>query len=126
MRPHPRGSPRTASAANNLQTNPARTNNQRDPYPERSSPYSDSILSSGRRSDAGDDDMRTLQEMEWEKNQKVNQVIQASFDSTSLSMDVKADHIQNFFTKAALSIVSSRYILDQSLKNGQIRQNKWV
>lgn len=34
---------------------------------------------------------------------------------------------QNFFTKSALSIVSSRVILPPSFnKNGDIRQNKWV
>ncbi|KAF1997391.1 hypothetical protein P154DRAFT_283595 [Amniculicola lignicola CBS 123094] len=108
---HPRPSPRTASAANNLQTNPTRTNNQRDPHSERSSPYSESASYSDRGADDGDGEMvtRSEQVVEAEKNhQKVNQVI------------------QNFFTKAALTIVSSRVLLPQSFnKAGELRQNKW-
>lgn len=80
MHPHPRPSPRTASAANNLQTNPARTNNQRDPTSERSSPYSDTGLYGDRGVDDGEGDMVTraeqVSETEQKHNQKVNQVIQ--------------------------------------------------
>ncbi|KAH6633625.1 autophagy-related protein 13 [Boeremia exigua] len=93
-------SPRTASAANSLQTNPSRTNNQRygSPYPE-SDPYSD------RGPDDEDSDMAPADQR---NSQKVNQVI------------------QNFFTKAALTIISSRVILPPAYNNsGGIRQNKW-
>lgn len=79
MYPHPRPSPRSASAANNLQTNPTRTNNQRDPTSERSSPYSDV----GPYNDRGVEDDgemvgRTEQASEADQKhiQKVNQVIQ--------------------------------------------------
>lgn len=80
MHSHPRPSPRTASAANNLQTNPTRTNNQRDPTSERSSPYSDTASYTERGPDDGDDEMVTraehMSEMEQRNYQKVNQVIQ--------------------------------------------------
>ncbi|KAF2733418.1 hypothetical protein EJ04DRAFT_271638 [Polyplosphaeria fusca] len=112
MHPHPRHSPRTASAANNLQTNPTRTNNQRDPTSERSSPYSDTLSYGDRATDDGESDMMSrgepMSETEVRHNQKVNQVV------------------QNFFTKAALTIVSSRMILPHSFnKNGELKQNKW-
>ncbi|KAH7135501.1 autophagy-related protein 13 [Dendryphion nanum] len=112
MHPLPRHSPRTASAANNLQTNPSRTNNQRDPLSERSSPYSDTLSYGDRSLDDGEGEMVTRaqqpSESEQKNNQKVNQVI------------------QNFFTKSALTIISSRAILPLSYnKNGELRQNKW-
>ncbi|KAF2116272.1 autophagy-related protein 13 [Lophiotrema nucula] len=111
MHPH-RPSPRTASAANNLQTNPSRTNNQRDPNSERSSPYSDTLSYGDRTADEGESEMMSraepLSETEQRNQAKVNQVV------------------QNFFTKAALTIVSSRVILPQSFNNkGELRQNKW-
>ncbi|KAL1604420.1 autophagy protein 13 [Nothophoma quercina] len=97
---YPRPSPRTASAANSLQTNPTRTNNQR-----YGSPYSDTDPYSDRGPDDEEGDMATADQR---NGQKVNQVI------------------QNFFTKAALTIVSSRVILPQAFNtNGGIRQNKW-
>ncbi|KAF9700695.1 hypothetical protein EKO04_001197 [Ascochyta lentis] len=96
-----RPSPRTASAANSLQTNPTRTNNQR-----YGSPYSDTDPYSDRGPD--DDDAGDMASTDQRNSQKVNQVI------------------QNFFTKAALTIVSSRVILPQAFNNsGGIRQNKW-
>ncbi|KAF2689967.1 hypothetical protein K458DRAFT_97122 [Lentithecium fluviatile CBS 122367] len=109
---YPRPSPRTAAAANNLQTNPTRTNNQRDPTSERSSPYSDAAPYSDRGvDDSGEMVGRAEQVSEADQKhiQKVNQVI------------------QNFFTKAALTIVSSRTLLPQSFnsKTGDLRQNKW-
>ncbi|KAF9741318.1 autophagy protein 13 [Paraphaeosphaeria minitans] len=113
MYQHPRPSPRAASAANNLQTNPTRTNNQRDrdSMSERSSPHSDFAPYSDRGTDdSGEMVARADQvsEADHRHNQKVNQVI------------------QNFFTKAALTIISSRTILPQSFnKDGNLRQNKW-
>ncbi|PSN73676.1 hypothetical protein BS50DRAFT_193005 [Corynespora cassiicola Philippines] len=107
MHPYQRPSPRTASAANNLQTNPTRTNNQRDPISDRSPPYPDSPYSD-RGPDDGDGEMVTRADHQMRDYQKVNQVI------------------QNFFTKSALTIISSRTILPQSInKNGDIKQNKW-
>lgn len=88
MHPHPRHSPRTASAANNLQTNPTRTNNQRDPLSERSSPYSDTLSYGDRSVDDGEGEMVTRaqqpSESEQKNNQKVNQVIQVRTWNTAL------------------------------------------
>ncbi|KAF2203579.1 hypothetical protein GQ43DRAFT_256082 [Delitschia confertaspora ATCC 74209] len=108
----PRSSPRTASAANNPQTNPSRTNNQRDPTPERSSPYSDTVGYSDRGTEEADGEMVSrsgqISESEADYRFKTNRVI------------------QNFFTKAALTVVSSRVILPPSFtKAGAIRENKW-
>ncbi|KAF3040449.1 autophagy protein 13 [Didymella heteroderae] len=98
--PYQRPSPRTASAANSLQTNPTRTNNQR-----YGSPYSDTDPYSDRGPDEEESDMASPDQR---NSQKVNQVI------------------QNFFTKAALTIISSRVILPQAFNtSGGIRQNKW-
>ncbi|KAF1912676.1 autophagy-related protein 13 [Ampelomyces quisqualis] len=113
MDPYQRPSPRTASPASSLQTNPSRTNNQR--HAADRSPYFDAPPPSDRGTDDGDgdgdDDMsrgEPMAETDQRQYQKINQVI------------------QNFFTKAALSIVSSRVILPQSFnKNGELRQNKW-
>ncbi|KAF2276698.1 uncharacterized protein EI97DRAFT_318796 [Westerdykella ornata] len=112
MYPHPRGSPRTASAANNPQTNPSRTNNQRDPYSGRSSPYSETLSYGDRASEEGDGEMISRPERPPDTDQtnshRVNQII------------------QNFFTKAALLIISSRASLPQCFnQNGDLRQNKW-
>jgi autophagy-related protein 13 len=80
MNPYARPSPRTASAANNLQTNPTRTNNQRDPISERTSPYSDAPFYGERSAEEGNDDMMTraehMSETEQRNHQKVNQVVQ--------------------------------------------------
>lgn len=76
---HPqRPSPRTAAQANSLQTNPARTNNPRDPTSGRSSPYSDTTSYSEKGpDDDGDMVMRTEPPPETDRgNSKVNQVIQ--------------------------------------------------
>ncbi|KAF2874304.1 autophagy-related protein 13-domain-containing protein [Massariosphaeria phaeospora] len=112
MHPQSRPSPRTAAAANNLQTNPTRTNNQRDsyyPYSNRSSPFSDMASYSDRGTDDGEGELMTRTERVSDADQrKVNQVI------------------QNFFTKAALTIISSRMMLPQSFnQNSDLRQNKW-
>ncbi|KAF2830902.1 autophagy-related protein 13 [Ophiobolus disseminans] len=110
MNAYQRPSPRTASPASNLQTNPTRTNNQR--HSAERNPYFDAPPYSDRGTEEGDDDMASrgeqMAEPDQRQYQKVNQVI------------------QNFFTKSALSIVSSRVILPQSFnKNGDLRQNKW-
>lgn len=78
MRPHSRPSPRSAAAANNLQTNPARTNNSRDSYFDRpgTSHQQDPLSSSDRPSDSGFDDTEMSQQTEQSNNRKINQVIQ--------------------------------------------------
>ena len=114
---YPRPSPRTASAANSLQTNPTRTNNQR-----YGSPYSDTDPYSDRGPDDEEGDMATADQR---NGQKVNQVIQVR--TLQPCFDTSTHIYQNFFTKAALTIVSSRVILPQAFNtNGGIRQNKWV
>ncbi|KAH8725169.1 autophagy-related protein 13-domain-containing protein [Phaeosphaeriaceae sp. PMI808] len=110
MNPYQRHSPRIASPASNLQTNPTRTNNQRHSSDRRtsfdSSPYSD------RGTEDGEDDIMSrgedLAERLQRQHTKINQVV------------------QNFFTKSALSVVSSRVVLPPSFtRNGDLRQNKW-
>ncbi|KAH7083476.1 autophagy-related protein 13 [Paraphoma chrysanthemicola] len=103
MNPYQRPSPRTASPASNLQTNPTRTNNQR--HSSEHNPYFGSPPHSDRGADDRDDEMAETDQRQY---QKVNQVI------------------QNFFTKSALSIVSSRVTLPLAFtQNGDVRQNKW-
>jgi autophagy-related protein 13 len=116
--PYQRSSPRTASAANSLQTNPTRTNNQR-----YGSPYSDTDPYSDRGPDEEEGDMASADQR---NSQKVNQVIQVR-DLRQPRLGPHADVPQNFFTKAALTIISSRVILPQAFNtSGGIRQNKWV
>lgn len=111
MHAYSRPSPRTASPANNLQTNPTRTNNQRHTTQD-SSPYSTTPPYSDRAVDESDGEMLSRGDPSAETDQKqyhkVNQVI------------------QNFFTKAALTIVSSRISLPPAYnRNGDQKQNKW-
>ncbi|KNG51557.1 autophagy protein atg13 [Stemphylium lycopersici] len=93
MHPYSRPSPRTASPASNLQTNPTRTNNQRHSSQEMS-PYSTTPPYSDRAAEESEGEMMSRGEHASESDQrhyhKVNQVI------------------QNFFTKAALAVISSR------------------
>lgn len=87
MYPHPRPSPRTAAAANSLQTNPTRTNNQRDPVSERSSPYSDAVPYSDRGADDDSDMVARAEhasEADQKQNHKANQVIQVRIPPTLL------------------------------------------
>jgi len=116
--PYQRPSPHTASAANSIQTNPTRTNNQR-----YGSPYSDTDPYSDRGPNEEEGDMASPDQR---NRQKVNQVIQVrTFGQPRLG--THADIPQNFFTKAALTIISSRVILPQAFNtSGGIRQNKWV
>lgn len=79
MHPYSRPSPRTASPASNLQTNPTRTNNQRHPAHD-TSPYSTTPPYSDRGVDELEGDMMArgeqAAETEQKHYQKVNQVIQ--------------------------------------------------
>ena len=112
-----RSSPRAASAANSLQTNPTRTNN-----PRYGSPYSDTDPYSDRGPDEDEGDMAPADQRH---GRKVNQVIQVR--TLQPCFDTSTNIYQNFFTKAARTIVSSRVILPQAFNtNGGIRQNKWV
>lgn len=114
-----RPSPRTASSANSLQTNPTRTNNQR----HEDSSYSDADSYSEKGLDEGEGDMATTDQR---NHQKVNQVIQVCA-ALQHRYESFVDAPQNFFTKAALTIISSRTILPPSFTNiGAVRQNKWV
>lgn len=113
-----RPSPRTASAASSLQTNPTRTNN-----PRYGSPYSDTDPYSDRGPDEEEGDMASPDQR---ISQKVNQVIQVR-TSAQPHTEPHTNASQNFYTKAALTIISSRVMLPQAFNNsGGIRQNKWV
>lgn len=72
MNPYQRPSPRTASPASNLQTNPTRTNNQR--HSSEHNPYFSSPPHSDRGADERDDEMAETDQRQY---QKINQVIQA-------------------------------------------------
>lgn len=90
MHPYSRPSPRTASPASNLQTNPTRTNNQRHSSQEMS-PYSTTPPYSDRGADESEGEMMSRGEHASESDQrhyhKVNQVIQVrTCYSTFLSM----------------------------------------
>lgn len=79
MHPYSRPSPRTASPASNLQTNPTRTNNQRHTAHD-TSPYSTTPPYSDRGVDESESEMMSRGEHVVETDQKhylkVNQVIQ--------------------------------------------------
>lgn len=137
MHQHPRPSPRTASAANSLQTNPTRTNNQRDTTTERTSTYPDTSPYGDRGAEEGDgeiiDRTEQMSEVDQRDYQRTNQIIQVRFyycpkklmpsDPTKNTNTL----LQQFFIKSALTIISSRVMLPQSFnRNGELRQNKWV
>ncbi|EUC43248.1 hypothetical protein COCMIDRAFT_38782 [Bipolaris oryzae ATCC 44560] len=112
MNPYSRPSPRTASPASNLQTNPTRTNNQRHTSMDMHNysttpPYSDRAAdeSEGEMMSRGGDHPAQSDQKHYHK---VNQVI------------------QNFFTKVALAVISSRVVLPPGYnKDGNLKQNKW-
>ena len=112
MHPTQRPSPRTASAANNLQTNPTRTNNQRDPTSERSSPYSDAAFDGYRGVDDGDGEMVTRAEQaaetEQKNSQKVNQVIQVR---TAVACLTEVAHLANVLPQEFLYQSSTYHCL---------------
>jgi hypothetical protein len=78
MNPYQRPSPRTASPASNLQTNPTRTNNQR--HSSDRNPYFDSPPYNDRAPEEGEDEMvsrgEQMAETDQRQYQKINQVIQ--------------------------------------------------
>jgi autophagy-related protein 13 len=68
-----------------------------------------------------------LSEVERKDYQKVNQVIQVPIHASKYSRIDRANRRQNFFTKAALTIISSRTLLPPIYNSdGEVRQNKWV
>lgn len=79
MHPYSRPSPRTASPASNLQTNPTRTNNQRH-TPQEAPPYSTTPPYSDRGVEESEGEMMSrgeqMAETDQKHYQKVNQVIQ--------------------------------------------------
>ncbi|KAF1946054.1 hypothetical protein EJ02DRAFT_337087 [Clathrospora elynae] len=108
MHPYSRASPRTASPASNLQTNPTRTNNPRHTTQD-SSAYSTTPPYSDRGVEDSDGEMMSRGDQAAESDQKYYQKVN-----------------QNFFTKAALTVVSSRVTLPPGFnKNGELKQNKW-
>ncbi len=101
------------------------------PASERSSPYSDMAPYSDRDADDGEDDMggraEHVSEADQKYLQKVNQVIQVRPAHKPPLPCMPTDVCENFFTKAALTIISSRTMLPQSFnKTGHLKQNKWV
>ena len=80
MHPYSRPSPRTASPANNLQTNPTRTNNQRHTSQDMT-PYSTTPPYSDRAADESEGEMMSRggeqpPHSDQKHYHKVNQVIQ--------------------------------------------------
>jgi autophagy-related protein 13 len=88
MNPYHRPSPRTASPASSLQTNPTRTNNQR--HSSDRSPYFDTPPYNDRGMEEGDDDMVSrgehMAETDQRQYQKINQVIQVRTSHYSLTV----------------------------------------
>ncbi|OQO13278.1 hypothetical protein B0A48_01506 [Cryoendolithus antarcticus] len=111
MHQNPRPAPRSAASANNPATNPERTNNQRDTReapPQRTRSSVDLALYTERASGAAESSRDAVAAEKERETSKLNQII------------------QNFHTKAALMICSSRATLPQAYgKNGEARQNKW-
>lgn len=87
MNPYQRPSPRTASPASNLQTNPTRTNNQR--HSSERNPYFDSPPYNDRGPEEGEDEMvsrgEPMAETDQRQYQKINQVIQVRTPSRCTS-----------------------------------------
>ena len=124
MHQHPRPAPRSATAAANLQTNPARTNNQREETASRAS--SRQSLSSSGKSNSSDsarpEDTASAQSPE---RQRLNLIIQVSLCP---SCSIRLAYVwQRFFSKAALIVISSRVTLPPAHnREGDIRLEKWV
>jgi autophagy-related protein 13 len=88
MHPYSRPSPRTASPANNLQTNPTRTNNQRHNSQDMAA-YSTTPPYNDRGVEESDGEMMSRGEQAAESNQrhyqKVNQVVQVCTDGYTVA-----------------------------------------
>jgi len=75
MHQHPRPTPRSASSASNPATNPERTNNQRDPPPQRTRSSVD--LASYTERAAAAEASRDVAQQDREQT-KLNQIVQVS------------------------------------------------
>ncbi|OQO03983.1 hypothetical protein B0A48_10626 [Cryoendolithus antarcticus] len=111
MHQNPRPAPRSAASASNSATNPERTNNQRDSReapPQRIRSSVDLASYTERATGAAESSKDAAAAEKDRETSKLNQII------------------QNFHTKAALMICSSRATLPQAYgKSGEARQNKW-
>lgn len=128
MHPYSRPSPRTASPASNLQTNPTRTNNQRHNSQDMTA-YSTTPPYSDRGAEESEGEMMSRGEPSSESRgqyHKVNQVIQVPIFFSHHDWSHTHFH-QNFFTKSALAVISSRVSLPPAYnKDGKMKHNKWV
>ncbi|KAM0723817.1 hypothetical protein Q7P37_000807 [Cladosporium fusiforme] len=105
MHQHIRSPPRSASSTSNPSTNPERPTTQRDLLPQRTRSSVDLASYTERAAAAAAAGSSLQQEKD---HTKLNQII------------------QNFHTKAALAICSSRANLPPAYnKDGDLRQNKW-
>ncbi|KAK6442586.1 autophagy protein 13 [Oleoguttula sp. CCFEE 5521] len=111
MHQNPRPAPRSAASASNPATNPERTNNLRDTReapPQRIRSSVDLASYTERATGAAESSKDAAAAEKDRETSKLNQII------------------QNFHTKAALMICSSRATLPQAYgKSGEARQNKW-
>ncbi|KAK5124918.1 hypothetical protein LTR85_001108 [Meristemomyces frigidus] len=115
MHQHPRPAPRSSSAASNPTTNPERTNNQREPPPQRTRSSVDLASYTERAGAEATGSERPRNEGagaagggQDRETTKLNQII------------------QHFHSKAALMICSARANLSQVYaRNGEIKQNRW-
>ncbi|KAI9818786.1 MAG: autophagy protein 13 [Pycnora praestabilis] len=124
MNQYSRAPPVTASPANSPKTNSTRTNNPRDPVQDRARPSPEMGGDSGGGFGAGNGGDGILQDplpagQGKESNAKLNQIIQACVPKPQSS--------QNYHTKAALIIISSRIALPPAYAKGSDtkRVNKW-
>ncbi|GAB7349269.1 hypothetical protein MBLNU459_g8417t1 [Dothideomycetes sp. NU459] len=105
MHQHPRPAPRSAASPNTPQTNPQRTNNERDRIPSRSQSTQDMPAEAEKQTP---DLAQAPRSPDQELRTRLNQVV------------------QRFFSKAALIILSSRVSLPPAiLKNGDAKIDRW-
>ncbi|PSK41856.1 Autophagy-related protein 13 [Elsinoe australis] len=110
MHQHPRPAPRSASSASTPQTNPQRTNNQRDDSTQRAS---------SRQSLSSESGSGRSQESETGRTEDTTTA--PNPDRQRLNLIV-----QHFFSKAALIVLNSRVNLPPAqTREGEIRLDKW-
>ncbi|KAI7110442.1 hypothetical protein KC339_g38 [Hortaea werneckii] len=119
MHQHIRSAPRSSSAASNPSTNPERTNNRREPPPQRTRSSVD--LASYTERGAGTDASNGGQ-----KGQGAGPSAGPAGSGQDKELNKLNQIIQHFHTKAALMICAARMNLPPSLtKAGEIRQDRW-
>lgn len=132
MHQHPRRSPVSASLANSPRTNPIRTNNAREHNTGVSRPGSEKELSVEQAAGLGEDGDTFTRGHEGggiskEALAKLAQVVQVCHELVGRVTGADQDKLQNFFTKAALTILHSRIVLPPVCSSsGTKRINKWV